>query len=1261
MADRNRIYIEVDIDSKAAATQVAQINKQIESMGKAAQQSAVGLQAASKAITQVERDMRKLATDQQKLHTQFVAIGRANQSYATSTATLTTNIRSLNTAVRTLVNNLTRANTVTQATASTQTTTARAVQHTTQIIGQQTNTIIRNTNVQRQQAQQQAQSAAMFRQGVGNLQAVTAALGMSKLTDQVVESAKSFDQWQRMLQASLKPGEDAVAMFDRLEKVALKPGLSLEGVINTFARLKPAIQDSELIISFIQELGNALAAMGKGGDVMTRIGVQFSQMAGRGKIAMDDLRIIIAEVPQINSIMLKLWGTMDTEQLQQGGTTVREFFEGIIGEMQKMERVAPGVIDTFDNMGDAITRSLGPIGKDVLNNLKPAFDAVSGMLREISTTWQSMPKEMQAVISWLVGLGIVGMTAVIAAIISPTVTMVLAGIVLSLTSIVDLARKWQKGMQFRKDLFIGEIDKMDYTDQWNYWYSGEKPQRLTPEELKAKGPQLPMMMSPEVFDEKRRQREAREQEDREKEAKKAAQEAIQLRKMMVDAEREARSALRDAIADRTKGLAEFGTAEQQLAVALEAQNLAMDRRQQEITERMAESKIKPSREMLGNWEQERIIRRGIIEDKYRQEQIEKNKKMLADYSEAWVKAEEDTMRLRAEIWLEYRRIAEDVNQREIDEYNRVRSRDIESARDAQLEALDQQETRTLDQQLAVAQQRYEIEREFVDKMLVENLRLLEADRQRELSALRLKATLDKMIDSPEYKQAVQATEDFYAVRREGLQGDANEKRELERLKNISNQSQMVRAEMQKTFDYFQRLGEGVFDALLDKSKSVWQSMADFFKITVLTMLKAVFTSIIANSMMRLFFGGQGAGAGPRSQTRTGGGLGSILSNVFGNVFGGGGGGGSSVGETGDRNSGSGGFGLRGWLQRITGGPGGTSGFSGPVSYATSPAGVSSRVSLADLAIWDAAQRTQGAGIPTGGAQGGLAGILGKMGGGFKSDAMNGLFAMAGLGMAVQGFGQKGVMGNVNRAGGAGMAAYGLAGKQLGILGSAGVGLAYNGMVQGGWKGLAQTTAGGAMIGFQFGGPLGAAIGAGIGAAAGGIRMLFKGASEKTRERIKQIYGIDIQSQQIIGQIVQIAKTQYGGDMNVALYSPAVRELIQLYGLSQGTSVTKGIGRPMYGVSWGLSGGAATMQPVYSSGSLVTNPYVGPTTAQMAGGGTVLVQLQPEAANSLLEGKVVSILDKNAPAVADASTSALDANYRRTRERNALLEPMTLLA
>ena len=67
----------------------------------------------------------------------------------------------------------------------------------------------------------------------------------------------------------------------------------------------------------------------------------------------------------------------------------------------------------------------------------------------------------------------------------------------------------------------------------------------------------------------------------------------------------------------------------------------------------------------------------------------------------------------------------------------------------------------------------------------------------------------------------------------------------------------------------------------------------------------------------------------------------------------------------------------------------------------------------------------------------------------------------------------------------------------------------DGLRRGGKLGVAETTGGGALIGAKFGGPLGAAIGAIAGFAAGMVRLFIKGAVEKARQKIKDLYGVDI--------------------------------------------------------------------------------------------------------------------------------------------------------
>ena len=255
---------------------------------------------------------------------------------------------------------------------------------------------------------------------------------------------------------------------------------------------------------------------------------------------------------------------------------------------------------------------------------------------------------------------------------------------------------------------------------------------------------------------------------------------------------------------------------------------------------------------------------------------------------------------------------------------------------------------------------------------------------------------------------------------------------------------------------------------------------------------------------------------------------------------------------------------------------------------------------------------------------------------------------------------------------------------------AGLGLFASGFQKGGGAGLGMDVGGGALagagIGFMVGGgPVGAAIGAGIGAAAGAItgavRLFVKTEQEKIRSQVKQVYGIDISNRQILTQIQQIVDSKYGGNVSVGIRSQDVQDMIRLYALSTGQAAN--LPRPMYNATFTESGGNVALQPVYQGGQLVQNPYTGPTTYQYqtavtaaeglkAGtslgvpgasniiGGTFM-QLNPQQANDLLTGKIISTVAGNPSAVASSNAAAMSAGDSRMTTTASMLEPLTALS
>ncbi len=254
----------------------------------------------------------------------------------------------------------------------------------------------------------------------------------------------------------------------------------------------------------------------------------------------------------------------------------------------------------------------------------------------------------------------------------------------------------------------------------------------------------------------------------------------------------------------------------------------------------------------------------------------------------------------------------------------------------------------------------------------------------------------------------------------------------------------------------------------------------------------------------------------------------------------------------------------------------------------------------------------------------------------------------------------GVFGDLGPTGGA------IAGAALGL----GVGVAAAGLQRGGKLGFGMSVGGGALAGAALGsifpglGTLaGAAIGAAVGAVAGGIRLLFPTLMERVPKEIKRVYGVSIQEPAIIKQIADIISQKYGGSLSVGIYSQEVQDIVRLYAISSGQSQA-GLPRQMYGATFAQSqSGGLQVQPVYSGGQLIQNPYVGTTTTQFANAlasrNSLYMQLNPQQATQLFAGQVVKVLGDNPGTVAAANTSAARSGTNRTTQGSALMEPLTV--
>ena len=1065
--------------------------------------------------------------------------------------------------------------------------------------------------------------------GLGQVLSVYAAYEVGK---RFIEAAATLDSLNKQLEVTEGSTEAAAKMFERLSVVALQPGLSLESTISSFTKLRTAELGVEEAIRVIQGFGKAVAQMGKGGAEANLVFVQMVQSLGKTSgIMQEDLKFIVEKVPQVARAMRAVYQTSSTEELRKRfpELTSKEFWLRITAEMEKLKSPAASLATELTRLGDSWLKVKAAFGEGLAAEALPAMRKALDLLTWIGDAFRSLPPWVKAS---TIEIGLfAGAVLLVATNIGKVTTAMTA------MTVVATKNPWILGVLLTGTAAIATYEHLKgLLDKLGAAGGIPGPRSMAG----IAGAAGRVAETPPGADKKVPKPLTDEQ----------LRAALDMKRHIEKAEQDSRDALRDSIIDRQKYHAallldlkrgdEYVAA--QVQIILDEQKKKYAKADVWVDAKGIERALRPAGEVIENRFKETLNRVGLARQQAQQEALDRVREgeeaAARDVAEMWMESWQNANKVRIDAETQ---LLQTLNEAElqairdgIDLKHQMEMQAIDHRHQMELEAIDAMDDRTLKQKLDLNTKRLEIEIRYIDAVLEQNKKLLDMEEQRAQAQLRVKAILESPLGTeidklPEFQRAKQAIADLYTLRKQNLDTTAEQQKEMARSKSISDRNKIVRTEVQKTFEYFKNSAEGVFDALLDKSKSVWQSMADFWKNAWLTALKHVFSTVIANGMMRIFgLPGGGAGGGTGGGTRSGGGWGNL-----GGIFSSGGSGGSP-------------FGSGGWLSRIVGGPGGTAPWN-PNSGRTPPI----------VGNGSGGYGSYGAGLAGYGrdAVGALRG-LGNLG-------MN-TGRVAGLGpeFSIPGIGAKGGMSAASGASGVG----GVAGGAL-LLG--GAALAGYGLYKGGWKGVGMATAGGAMIGAKIGafaGPMGivagAAIGAAIGFTAGMIRKMFKSASEKTRIKIKEVYGVDIASAGILGQITQIIKTNYGGDINVGVYAPEVQEMVKLYAMTQGTQAS-GMGRPMTPVSWAMSGGSASIQPVYSGGSIVSNPYVGPTTTELAYSRSPLfVTLNPEQANQLFEGKVVQVIGNNPTAVGDASAAAASgSSARRSHTQSAILEPMTVLS
>jgi hypothetical protein len=571
---------------------------------------------------------------------------------------------------------------------------------------------------------------------------------------------------------------------------------------------------------------------------------------------------------------------------------------------------------------------------------------------------------------------------------------------------------------------------------------------------------------------------------------------------------------------------------------------------------------------------------------------------------------------------------------------------VDQRKNLQLAQLESVDARTLQDKVALENAKTTIEVQAMKDRTKIELDEIDARTERQVDEARKAAMAQGIFDDARLDQIGNKIRELGQHEKASLQKATTAELDVAQIKGATSTRKLVTDQYQSIFQSLKQQAGGVFDALVTKSQSVWSAIGNSLKTALLTAIKDVVTSRVAAMLMNLFvpganvqmqqggIGGGKAGGGPF------GGLGGILGIGAVPVFAGGAPGGTPPFlPSGGAGSGSG---LGSVLPPIFGAggsvlfPGATVGGTPPFVPSGSGAGAGMGAAPATGGIFS-----------KGGLTGMLTGLKSFFGfGNVAKDSQGGLWSTVGnQSISIDSLG-----GKLQALGKSDAAAMGVAM------------LAMDGLRRGGKLGVAETSAGGALIGYKYGGPWGALIGGIAGAVAGVVRLFIKGATEKTKDKIKALYGVDIADKGVLKQIVDMTKSEFGGNIDMAIRSPQIRDLIQLYAMTTGQKTT-GMPGTVTPLSLVETGGSLFQSPQYNNGTplpaLGGLPGLDRIGAGTPSGGGLVIQLDGPATTALLQGQAVQAITDNPRLVQNATMAATKSNANRRELTSLQLSPGTL--
>jgi tape measure domain-containing protein len=233
-----------------------------------------------------------------------------------------------------------------------------------------------------------------------------------------VKVAAGMEQAKMGFATLLGSAEKATAFLEELRDFALKTPFELTGVVSATQKLMAMGFAAQEAIPTLRAIGDAVAASGRGQEVMDRIILAFGQMKAKGRVAGQEiLQLAEANIPAWQMLADKLGVTvpeamkMVENRAVEADTAIAAITEGMnkkFGGM--MENQAKTLAGMWSNFKDNTTKTLDAIGQALLPIAKMFVEwavKITEAAQKVAEVFGALPRPIQ--------LTLVAITALVAA------------------------------------------------------------------------------------------------------------------------------------------------------------------------------------------------------------------------------------------------------------------------------------------------------------------------------------------------------------------------------------------------------------------------------------------------------------------------------------------------------------------------------------------------------------------------------------------------------------------------------------------------------------------------------------------------------------------------------------------------------------------------------------------------------------------------------------------------------------------------------